>query len=576
MPKRLRIAFWIVGIVLGGAQAWQNRHVVFSDGIAYLDITRACLRGEWGTIINAYWSPLYPCLLASAFEFSDPSPFAEATALHVVNFAIYLFAFACFEFLLRGLIRFDADRTREHSAAGAGDGRAALTESAWLAIGYSLFIWSSLFLITLTSTTPDMLLAALVYAASGVLVQIRTEQAGRLMFALLGGSLGLGYLAKAVMFPLAFVFLGVGFLLTDDRRAALRRTIVALAAFLLVCAPFIFMLSSAKGRLTFGDSGKLNYAWEVQGLRRWTHWQGDDGGGSPRHPTRRVSLDPPVYEFAVPLGGTYPPWVDPSYWHDGVEVEFDFVRQAEVFAKQGLYAGYIFFGTPGALFALLLLAAGAWKSGRWRDRLAGWFVIVPALAALGMYSLVFVERRYTAPFVTLLCLGAFAGVRLPASRLSQRSLAVVPVLTALAALYLVGQHFRSSGFESRPHVQWQAAESLRRMGVRRGDKAALIADPLQAYWAQLAEVKIVAEIPCLYTRTNDIRSSVHDDRVEQHAFWRTDAEVRERVYERFAAAGASFVVADEIPPWASSLDGWRRVEGTNHHVRFLHESGAAD
>lgn len=89
------------------------------------------------------------------------------------------------------------------------DNNLSILEWAWCGLGYAFFIWSSFNLIEIWAVTPDMLVAALVYLAAVVIVRIRFGAASRRTFALLGIVLGLGYLAKAAMFPMAFIFLAV-------------------------------------------------------------------------------------------------------------------------------------------------------------------------------------------------------------------------------------------------------------------------------------------------------------------------------------------------------------------------------
>ena len=49
------------------------------------------------------------------------------------------------------------------------------------------------------------------------------------------------------------------------------------------------------------------------------------------HPTRKVFDRPAIYEFGSdPVGGTYPIWYDPSYWHEGETPHFDLRGQLRV------------------------------------------------------------------------------------------------------------------------------------------------------------------------------------------------------------------------------------------------------
>jgi hypothetical protein len=88
-------------------------------------------------------------------------------------------------------------------------------------LGKRFFLWASYFWLGPVWVTPDLCVAVLVYLATGLLFRIRRGQGGWLVFAGLGVLLGLAYLAKSAMFPLAFVFLLSAFGLSRAARAAL-------------------------------------------------------------------------------------------------------------------------------------------------------------------------------------------------------------------------------------------------------------------------------------------------------------------------------------------------------------------
>ena len=252
------------------------------DGLSYLEIGEAYLRGDWGAAINGYWSPLYSWLLGLTLLILRPTPYWEFPAVHLVNFIIYLCALGCFHFFLRELIAYHRTRTLERHVL-------SLPAWAWWALGYALFIWSSLTMIPLSLVTPDLCVAALVFLAAGILLRIRCGSISWVTFSLLGLVLGFGYLAKAPMFPLAFVFIGVGVLAVGNLRRGMALGAVSLASFLLISGPFILALSITKGRLTFGDTAKLNYIFRM--YRAPTrHWQGTwpPAIGKPEHPTRKI------------------------------------------------------------------------------------------------------------------------------------------------------------------------------------------------------------------------------------------------------------------------------------------------
>ena len=525
----------------------------------YLDMGDAYLRGDWNMAINSYWSPFYSWLLGLAILVLKPLPYWEFSIVHLVNFAIYLCALGCFHFFLRELIHYH----RERMTGLSQNGCLSLSEWALIGLGYTLFIWSSLDLITIWVVTPDMCVAAFVYLAAGIILRIRTESAGWLKFVLLGVILGFGYLAKAAMLPLAFVFLGVSMFSVAKLRRAVPRVLVALATFLLLGGPFIAALSRAKNRLTFGSSAELNYAWHVNGVTRFVHWQGEpSGSGRPRHPTRRLFDMPEIYEFGSPIGGTYPAWYDPSYWYEGVVLHFDLGEQIRALvANARVYFNVFYHFQSGLIVGFLILCFMGGR--RWlcvKDIWENWSLLIPAISALGMYSLVHVELRYIGAFVVLLWMGVFSGLRLPDSRESRRLTACVSIALLLVMMIPISTSTAEKAYAAArdlmrkqdAHAQWQAADGLNRMGVQPGDSVAFMGDPFDPYWARLARVRIVAEIP---------EGEVDD-------FWAADQMVKSQVIKTFAGAGAKAIVTTNVPDSAST-SGWERIGNTDYYAYIL-------
>ena len=311
-----RLLLWCGGVFAALLQTWAFRHDVSPDGISYLDIANQCARGNWHSLINGYWSPLYPFLLSLGFRVLRPSPYWESTVAHFVNFGIFVLSFVCFEVFLKALIH----NQRRYNPNTDGD---AIPEWALWVLGDSLFVWATLLLIHLQRLQPDLCVAALVYFAAAEVLRIWSGKSNWFGYARFGGILGIAYLAKAVMFPLAFVFLGCALFAAKPIRQTIPRATLALAVFILVGTPFITALYKQKGRVTYGDVGTIAYAEFVNGARRYIHWQGGPPGtGMPVHATRMLRAEPPVFEFGTPIHGTYPPWYDPSYWYEGVSNKF--------------------------------------------------------------------------------------------------------------------------------------------------------------------------------------------------------------------------------------------------------------
>lgn len=560
---RLRVVFWLVGIVIGLLQAWHYRNTIVNDTISHLDMADAYFRGDWSMAINGCWNPLYAWLLGLAMLAVQPSAYWEYPTVHFVLFLIFLFAFYCFEFFLRELIRFhDSQRASNSSAARDSN----VPKATWMVLGYSIFLWSSLDLISLVQTNPDMLVAAFVFLASGLLLRIRNGDTNWISFLLLGLTLGLGYLTKQVMFPLAFVFLTVGMLAVGNFRRAVRHVSIALITFLTISAPLIIGLYVAKGRLTYGESGPFVYAVTVNNVA-FRHWQGEElGSGTPAHPTRKIFDNPATFEFGSPIGGTYPLWYDITYWYEGVKTHFDVVQQGKVILSNLNLLQELLLGLNGSLIAglIVMLVASSQGWSIFKHLSEFWFLLLPAVSALCLYSLVLVEGRYVAPFLPVLMLSTFFGARL---REFQRTGKIATAVTIVIAVMLMIRFIPgvSSAVADLPnwhhpksHPYWEVASELRKMGLRAGDTVASVsyANVNNVKWARLARVRIIAEVhhSIYYPEKND--------------FWKAEPSVQKQVIQAFAKLGVKIIVSDE-EPLGPGTDAWKRIGDTSYFVYFL-------
>ncbi len=141
------------------------------DGVSYLDMGDALVRRDWAHAVNGYWSPLYGWMLGLVVGEIRPSPRWEFPLVHAVNFAIFLVALLCFRFFLHEVIRFIHERAALDE--GNSDGRVALPEWALLLLGYSIFLWASLELVSLYDVSPDQAVLACVCLEAGMLLRLR-------------------------------------------------------------------------------------------------------------------------------------------------------------------------------------------------------------------------------------------------------------------------------------------------------------------------------------------------------------------------------------------------------------------
>ena len=530
------------------------------DGVSYLDIADAYIRGDWGNALNAYWSPLYSWILAAGLSLTRPSPFMESTVVHIVNFAIYVCALASFEFFLRQLLAVHGPQ--ERAAAEQGDMR--LPASGLLVLAYGLFIWVSLQWITVTLESPDMTLTIFVYLAAGFLLRMRARQVSMQTFLGYGIVLGLAYLTKAAMLPLSIVFLALVFLTLKDRRVAWRGVAAATLALAIVAAPFVAAISLRKGRVTLGDTGKLAYVWHAnEATDRERHWHAEfPDDHRPVHPTRKVLEYPALYEFGSdPVGGAYPVWYDPSYWHEGVTPHFDLRGQlrtlrwsADVWQRLFLTDGdFLAFG------AFVLFAVGfRRRSVLWRELAGHAELFIPFIAALGLYSIVLLSPRYVAVFAVLFWIGIFASVRLPQSSITPRVAWSVPIaIVLMIALRLAPwtvERLQEIRDQRGPgsHRLWQVAQGLRQLGASTGDPVAVIGYGAPAYWARLAGVRIVAE---MFSEDPFFPLVPGVEKIIQ-----PDGSLTAEVIEAFRSTGAKFVVARQVPAEVVQ-HGWKQLTG---------------
>src|SRR5260370_11967475 len=271
-PKaNARIFLWCVVLALGVLNVWAHRNDVSPDSISYIEIAWATVRGGVHQIVNAYWSPLYPFLLSLVFRSFHPPVQWEFTAAHLLNFALYIASFASFELFLRELIL-------EREAAGESTEKCLPVSPRTIWIwGCVFFLWASYYWLGRVWVTPDLCVAVLVYLVTALLFRIRRRRGNWLVFAGFGILLGLGYLAKAAMFPLSFVFLFSAFWLSRRAGASFRvvglRTSLAAGVFAIFAMPLILAVSATNGRATFDGSSSTTHTHYISSTTTTIHCQ---------------------------------------------------------------------------------------------------------------------------------------------------------------------------------------------------------------------------------------------------------------------------------------------------------------
>jgi hypothetical protein len=179
-----------------------------------------------------------------------------------------------------------------------------------------------------------------------------------------------------------------------------------------------------------------------------------------------------------------------------------------------------------------------------------------------MYSFVYLSARYVAPFVVLLWIGVFSGVRLPNSQECRRLALAVPI----ALVIIMGIHFWPPAYAAvrgdlppQKHGVWELSDRLHQIGVAPGDKVARIGYGASAYWAHLARVQIVGE---MFAEREDFSSVVNVERILLE-----DGSLEPEAIKAFASTGATAIIAQRVP-LAVSRNGWREL-GYDYYAYIL-------
>jgi hypothetical protein len=397
--KPLRVTFWAGGIILAFVQAWVYRYYVSADAISYLDMADGVLPGQdWHRLINGVWSPLYPFLLGMFRKLFGISPSHEIVAAHFLNVAFFVFAFICFEVLIANLQKKMQPFWAPMSLP------AALPSNACIALLYSMFLWASLNVITVSNLRPDMLMSGFLYLAAAKLVMLYGERGIWNDYLVLGVVLGIGFLAKEPMLPIGILILILSIFLVQNKASGIARAATSLAVVLAIGCLYFLPLSLSRGHFTLGESGPYNYLVHVDRAGPGQGWYLENPGqgvGTFHNPPLQISQTPPVYAFGEQKLVTHPLRFDPAIWMLGVRPRLALKRQLGE-----TYLNLIELGKPFRQLLPVLLVAVLFGLSVPRAEISerlktAWPLAALAIAGCAMYVLVHVEGRYIGAFVVL-------------------------------------------------------------------------------------------------------------------------------------------------------------------------------
>ena len=427
-------------LLLGALEGWFGKtdsgDVYGSDAVQYLDCARAISAHHWHTALNPLWSQGYPALLALTHTLFAVSPMGDWLTTRLLNLLIFAFCWLTFSLLLREL-----------------DDLYPLSSPILIAAA-AVFLTAQVTLDQVSRVGPDQLLAAFFFLACALLLRLRRHPTCTLA-AMLGLVLGLGFLTKAAFLVLGCAILCIAAIrrrvphdhqgeaeiivgsVTSARRlnhtrnapAASRilRILPAAIVFVSILLGYGAALSHATGHLTLGEAGSLNYAWHVNRLAKWVHWQGGADPaekawpkaslarfahwqtappdfGTPLHPTQQLGSNPTVLVFPSQAEATYPPYYDPAYFYQGYHHLFRWRYQLIALAKNTADLIEVLLKQPitYALALIAFLALTAFRRALRPNLNPAWPVAACALIGIALYLPVHLEGRYLSAFLAVL------------------------------------------------------------------------------------------------------------------------------------------------------------------------------
>ena len=501
--KKIKIYFFILAFLIGISHTWSTRDVIYPDGISYLDVGDSYFQGDFKSAINAngYWSPLY-CLILGFFNYIfKPSIDFDSIFIHLVNFFIYIISLFSFSFFLDQVLK----------SLEENKGYAILPKWSLISIGYGLFIWSSMNLICISTVTPDMLVSVFIYLISGLLVQIKRNESNYFSFILLGVFLGANYLCKAVMFPIAFLYIAITFFTSKS----FSKTIITLISFILACSPYIYFLSKAKGHFTFSETGKLVYSFRMD--KTYECWKENYPGClGLTHQAKQIFSNPNIYEFANPINGSYPIWYDPTYWYDGLSSKFNLKNQLKVLEKTLEKCQILFFDLQGFIISCFLILFLLSKKTKFISNTL--FIAIPTILIIFMYCLIDLQYRYLGAFICTTWIMLFKEIKLENNSQNLKILDSISfvLISLLLNTSIASKDMLTNGKNASGETHRKVAKALLEAGISKNDKIAVFGTDYGIYYARLAKVKIIMELPVeefnkLYSISNEQKNNIYNE-----------------------------------------------------------------
>ena len=529
--RRFFPVYCVLAALVTFGYALYDAYQVDGDAIAYMDIGDYLRAHQWAGIINGYWHPMYPAFLSIGHILFHSTRANELHAYYMVNFAIFLLEMVAIVCFTDSLVRLRSTLANTLTTDNGQLTTFLLDRTTFRYLGLALLVIASQRELSLGKIRPDALLQAFIlFALAALLTHLATGL--RRYAALMGLALGCAYLTKSFAFLFAFLCIATlavfrWIWLKHSLARVIPAALIALVCFGVIAGPYVAALSRQHGRLDFGDSGSLNYAWyvghtEKMHLQPYMTSQFGNADVHLKHPERELLHSPPIFSYAALPYGTYPDWFDTTYFNDQIKPHFSLRDDFPRAARNCVLVIRYLFNHPEALILLAsFVVLGARLTLRWKPG-SNAFWLPPVLLGLliwGIYAIVNTEERYVTVAYISIILGLFATLGIPDEQSSfwrSQNLSIGPSLRLIAsaaifllALLTVGESLRTVLEDRRQlsirsqHAGWYSptifhvADSLQSLGVRPGDTVACIGANAclnDFYWARLAGVRILTEI----------------------------------------------------------------------------------
>lgn len=483
----------------------------YGDSISYMDIASAMLHGRWRDIVNGLWNPGYPALLALGKLLTHADRFHELHVFYWVNYCIFIFSILCTTYLIRALVQ----TRRAINELGDCKIHWAVQSRLLYLLAYAVVFISWQQEYSLGNILVDPLFASLFVLAFGIFFQALRTRLYRYHIAL-GITLGFAYLVKSTGLVLGIAIFGCLFIAEVFLSKRPMRTVLRLAsgmvALLVVISPYVVALSIQKGRISFGESARLNYAWQVAGTEMY-HLLPDQtsrfGNSSVKlkHPEVELLSDPVVVGFSNFKHATYALWFDPSYYNDGISPHFSILQMMHAMLRGSRKLLRFIMGHPLPIVLFFFFIVEHARIHKSKEiRLTFLAVCIIASLNFAMFLPFFLLPRYVAGAFWIFLSSAFALMAVKPINHERRQallqgaiwMFVCAVMLSAAQDVFAKRQTDIVFFGNRPGwndaTELGVAQRLRQIGITGGQQIACFECFYGEDWLRLAKIHITSEI----------------------------------------------------------------------------------